>query len=48
MKCKCKYFLMDEYGIRRCTQCNEPANKVVIEDKTITKHGTKKRRKRTS
>lgn len=45
MKCKCKYYLMGEDGIRRCSVCGKPAPvkgaKPEIEDKLAEKHETK-------
>ena len=40
MKCKCKYYLMGEDGVRRCVQCKKPAPSK-IEDKLVEKHETK-------
>jgi len=36
---KCKYFLKDDEGIRRCVQCGKPTPQ--IEDKVIEKHEDK-------
>jgi len=37
---KCKYFLRDDEGIRRCVQCGKAAPQ--IEDKVIERHEDKR------
>ena len=39
-KHECKYFLMDDKGVRRCSVCGKPA-KPVIEDKNVEAHEDK-------
>jgi len=50
MKHICKYFLMDDKGVRRCTQCGKAAHEPEVklqeehEDKAIDRPTTKARR----
>ena len=38
MKCKCKYYLMNDKGVRVCSVCGKPAPvKSEIEDKAVSK-----------